>query len=539
MRRRDRRRRRAAARARPQPPGERCRPRLGEVGQHAVAEVRNHDHRDEPGDHERDCRHLEQRARVLAGRALRGRDRQEARDRDQRAGEHREGRRRVGEACRAEAVVALLQLDRHHLHRDDRVVDEQPERQDQRAERDLVQADAEHPHQQERRGEHQRDRHGDDEAGAQAQAHQRHREHDQHRLRQRAHELVDGALHRLGHARHRRELDADRHLLLHAADRAVELAAERDHVAAGDHRHAETHRLAPHPAHLLLRRVDVAALHLRDVAEPEDAVVGADRQVADRLQRVERAGRPQVDAVGRGLERARGLHRVLRGERLDDLRRLDAERRELAVRQLDEDLLFLLADEVHLGDAGHAQQLGADAVGEVLECPVVEAFAGDRVDVGVGVAELVVEERPLDSRRQLVADVADLLARLVLELRDLLRGERVAVGDEHQRLAGTAVAPHVLVRQLLQLALDAVGDLLLDVACRRARPVGLDDHDLERERRILRLPELRVGERAHHREQDDEVQHHRPVVQCPLGQVEPAESGAAGRRDGRHGWVVA
>ena len=97
----------------------------------------------------------------------------------------------------------------------------------------------------------------------------------------------------------------------------------------------------------------------------------------------------------------------------EDLRGLDAERRELGVRQLDEHLLVLLGDEVDLGDAGYAQQLGADAVAEVLELAVAEAVADERVDVRVRVAELVVEERALDARRQRVADVADLLAHLV------------------------------------------------------------------------------------------------------------------------------
>ena len=72
-------------------------------------------------------------------------------DRDQRAGQHRERGARVGEARGAEAVEALLQLDRHHFDRDDRVVDQQAQRQDQRPERDLVQADAEQPHARERR----------------------------------------------------------------------------------------------------------------------------------------------------------------------------------------------------------------------------------------------------------------------------------------------------------------------------------------------------------------------------------------------------
>ena len=53
----------------------------------------------------------------------------------------------------------------------------------------------------------------------------------------------------------------------------------------------------------------------------------------------------------------------------------------LLLDELDEDLLVLLADEVDLGDARHAQQLGADVVGELLELAIAEAVAGERVDV--------------------------------------------------------------------------------------------------------------------------------------------------------------
>ena len=79
-------------------------------------------------------------------------------DRDQRAGEHRKGGRGVGEGGGVLLVVAVLQPRHHRLDRDHGVVDQQAERDDQRAERDALQVDAEEPHDHEHRGQHERDR---------------------------------------------------------------------------------------------------------------------------------------------------------------------------------------------------------------------------------------------------------------------------------------------------------------------------------------------------------------------------------------------
>jgi hypothetical protein len=297
---------------------------------------------------------------------------------------------------------------------------------------------------------------------------------------------------------------------------------------------AQPQRLAPLPAHLLLRRIDVAALDTRDVAQPEHAIVRPDRDVANGIERVERAGRAQVDAVGGGFEHAGGGDRVLRGERLHDLPRLDAQQRQPVVRQLDEYLLVLLADEIDLRHARHAQELGADAVAELLQVAIAVAVPGDRVDIGIGIAELVVEERPLDTRGQRIAHVADFLAHLILEVRHGGGRQRILERYENERLAGFRVAPHPLERQLLQLALDPVGHLLLDVARRGSRPGRPHDHDLERERRILRLPEPAIGERAGQREHDDQIENERAMAKRPLGQVEARARRGAGQFCGRH-----
>jgi hypothetical protein len=261
------RRQRPSGQLRPPAPHERRFVHRGTLRQHLVAEIGNDHDRDDPRRDERDSAHLEDRARVFAGRALAVAIGRKPATGDQRAGEHRERGARVGEARRAEAVEPLLELDRHHLDRDDRVVDEKPQREDERAERDLVQADVEQPHHEERDGEHERDRHGDHEPGAKTEAQKRHREHDDHGLGERAQELVDRALHGARHARDSRELDADGQRLLDARGLARQHVPELDHVAALDHRDADAERFLALEAHLLRRGVDVAARHLRDVAQ--------------------------------------------------------------------------------------------------------------------------------------------------------------------------------------------------------------------------------------------------------------------------------
>ena len=84
------------------------------------------------------------------------------------------GRRRVapGIGGGLDAVQALLHLHHHHLDGDDGVVDQQAEREDQRAERDPVEdaPGVQHDDEDDRQG--QRHGGGDDDADAPAEADQ-------------------------------------------------------------------------------------------------------------------------------------------------------------------------------------------------------------------------------------------------------------------------------------------------------------------------------------------------------------------------------
>ena len=76
------------------------------------------------------------------------------------------------------------------------------------------------------------------------------------------------------------DLDPNRQQALDACHLRVERVTEFNDVAAWRHGDADAQRLVAHVAHLLLRRIDVAALDAGDVAEAHDAPVGANRNVA-------------------------------------------------------------------------------------------------------------------------------------------------------------------------------------------------------------------------------------------------------------------
>ena len=123
-----------------------------------------------------------ERERVFARRTGREADGDEARNRHQRAGEHREG---VGaeRKCRGlHLVVAFGQPAEHGVDGGHGVVDHQRQRDDERAQRDALHVDAGHLHDQENHDERHRDGKCDDQAGANAEADEAHDDDDRDRL---------------------------------------------------------------------------------------------------------------------------------------------------------------------------------------------------------------------------------------------------------------------------------------------------------------------------------------------------------------------
>ena len=238
------------------------------------------------------------------------------------------------------------------------------------------------------------------------------------------------------------------------------------------------------------------------------------------LLRGEGPAHPQREPLAVGAHDARRPHHVLRREPGEDRRLVEAEAREALGLELEEDLLVLRAEQVHLRDVRHLQQLGAHLLDVVAQLTLREAVGREAVDDAEGVAEVVVEERPEHAARQGVAHVADALAHVVPEVgHDRGVGRPFEVHEDARHARAGEAAQEVDVGDFLQRALEPLGHLLDLLVERRARPVGLHDHGAERERRVFVAAERRVGDGARHHGRHHQEDDERPVVQRPLGEI--------------------
>ena len=216
-----------------------------------------------------------------------------------------------------------------------------------------------------------------------------------------------------------------------------------------------------------------------------------------------------------------GHDRILLRDRREHVVEVELEVGELLRREVEIDLLVLVAEDLDLADVLRAQELGASRLGEVARLARREAVIGDAVDDAEDVAELVIEERSDHTFRQGGLNVADLLADLVPDVRQVaLRGRFLQV-HEDRGLAGLRVALDVVeTRGFLELLFESVRHLLQGVERGRARPGDLDDHGLHREVGVLLPAEPLVcadaGDGAEQHEEDDD----RLVVDRPFGKVE-------------------
>ena len=219
-------------------------------------------------------------------------------------------------------------------------------------------------------------------------------------------------------------------------DRLFHVAAERQNVAAVAHGDGEADRRLAVDAKHRLRRIGIAAPDGRDVAQPDQPAVGQEVDVEKVRFRSEGAGNAEQDLLVAGLERARRTDRVLSPQRREQRRAVDAEPGQLLGRELDIDLLVLRAEEFDLRHVRNLQKTRADVLDVIAEFPVTEAVGGEAVDQPERVAEVVVEAGSDNACRQRAADVADVLAHLIPDVRHFRGFGRALEVDEDRRPAG-------------------------------------------------------------------------------------------------------
>ena len=166
-------------------------------------------------------------------------------------------------------------------------------------------------------------------------------------------ELADGFAYDLGLVRHQVELDADGEALLQALGRLMQALAEVEIVAALAHVDADADgRLAVDAEHLG-GRVAVAALHLGDVGKFVEAPIHPQIEVGNALRRQQRAGNIDKHVLIWRVDDAGGHNRVLPGDRRQHFVEAELEIGELLRREVEIDLLVLVAKNLDLADVGH------------------------------------------------------------------------------------------------------------------------------------------------------------------------------------------
>ena len=403
------------------------------------AQVRHEIHRHHPRQHQRNHRHGKNREGVFTRHRLGNANRQKASRRDQGARQHGHGRQLIGKGGGAHLVVALFQLQHHHFDGDDGVVHQQAQRDDERAQRNLVQANAPVPHGQKGHGQHHGNGDAHHQAGpgvdvpalpqrvvaralVQAQADEAHGQHDDHGFDQHLHKFVDRRGHGLGLVLHIDQLDARWQRVADALRGLFQRLAQGNDVAALGHRDTQRNHLTPLVAHLHGGRVYVATLDLCNIAQAELRTRrAANRHGPQVFNGVELAAHTHLHLVQRGLHCPGRFHGVLLAQLRQHLVEIQPQLRQALLRDFDKQLFVLHAELLYLGHIAHAQQLLAHIVGKGLQLCVAEAFGLQRVDHAIHIAELIVEERPLHAGGQRVAHVAHLLAHRVPDVGHLVR----------------------------------------------------------------------------------------------------------------------
>jgi hypothetical protein len=355
---------------------------LADLGrlQIAIAEDWSHRHGEQPRHAERDQDDLRHGAQVLARGVRRQRQRHEHQHRGDRRGEQRHRERAAGVDRGLDALFSLEEPFADLLRYHDAVVDEQPERDDERRQRDAVQCYVEVEHRAERHDHRQRDVKPHDGSGAQAQEAHDHDEDDADGLEEIGADRRHRALYVGGLVVAHAQLESDRKLLLELLEALHHARSHVEHVLALGHADADEDGLLAVVVERGRGRIDVPAPHGGDVPELDDLsrVGDLDGNGLDVLDASEVTVRIHDDLALPGVDAAPRKNDVLRNQRFANRGHRESQLREPRGGELDPDRLALDAVEIHALHGGDHVEVVLDPLRHLVHLRQAEAGTGER-----------------------------------------------------------------------------------------------------------------------------------------------------------------
>ena len=258
-----------------------------------------------------------------------------------------------------------------------------------------------------------------------------------------------------------------------------------------------------------------------DVAKADGAAVGGDGDLGEGGSTVDgpidangNAGDGGFDGTGRG-------DGVLAGEGLGDLRDGNAQGSKAGMAEFDEKGAGLFPLDGDLLRARDAEETVADVFGLADKLGIVSAGKSIKGAVDIGV--FVIHGRADDALGDVGAEIFEFFAGLIIKGRNLGGGGVVTEIDGEGGETGANEGDDMVeIGEVLQFALNALGDLVLGFSGGGAGPDRGDDEEFDGEGGVFSTAEATVGQAAGGEDEGDEEAHQAFVQNGPGREVEVA-----------------
>ena len=174
--------------------------------------------------------------------------------------------------------------------------------------------------------------------------------------------------------------------------------AKLQNIASLAHDHSDSNCRFAIESHQKTRRGFVASSDLGDVPQTKYAAGSFYRYGLNLLNSTEIPVDSDMDSILQGVDRSGSEHHTLPSNTIEDLLRCDPQGGQLAMRELQKDLLLLVSDNVHLLDVVDLQESLASLLAHPLELGQRIIVSCKRVNRAVDVPVLVVDARSDQAR---------------------------------------------------------------------------------------------------------------------------------------------